>query len=617
MNQIRIKMQEMRAQQLVRGIRAAAILGFLIVASSLVRAWMVGWHGIMYLNIMLYLVIFATALLDRYLTFKAKAYILIGTSFILGIISLVVWGFGAFSLPSLFCFCVLATIFFGYRGGIVACAISVGAVAVTGACVYSGILVFNYNAGVHLNSPVTWLVITIQTASLAGILVAILGTLNGQMEHLVYTLKGQNDELTAKNKALQLEIAERIRAEEERQRLEKRLQAAEKMEMVGTLAGGVAHDLNNILGSVVGYPDLLLEELPADSPLRETLQVIKKSGIKAAAIVNDMLSLARRRIDITAVTNLNVIINEYLHSPEYEMLKRYHPAIDVQMRTDPDLKNIRGLTHQLSKVLMNLVSNAAEAMPDGGKVLISTENCAVEEPVLGYEEIPEGSYALLRVTDSGIGIPAEDLRRIFEPFYSKKKMGRSGTGLGMSVVWGTVKDHSGFIDVRSAESEGTTFALYFPSTMQPMESIEPRTTKTDLHGSGESILIVDDVKEQREIACKIFQTLGYRVHALGSGEEAVEYLKHAPVDLLVLDMHMEPGIDGLETYRRISRIRPGQNAIIITGFAETEQMREALGEGIGCFVKKPYLPEDIGFAAKMQLEKLQQRTKLSTPNYWN
>lgn len=607
----------MRAQQLVRGIRAAAILGFLLVACSLVRAWTVGWHGIMHLNILLYLVILATALLDRYLAFKAKAYILLATSFILGVVSLVVWGFGAFSLPSLFCFCILATIFFGYRGGIIACAISVSAVAIAGVCVYSGILVFNYNAGVHLNSPVTWLVITIQTASLAGILVAILGTLNCQMEQLAYALKEQNDELVAKNKALQLEIAERIRAEEERQNLAKRLQAAEKMEMVGTLAGGVAHDLNNILGSVVGYPDLLLEDLPADSPLRETLQAIKKSGIKAAAIVNDMLSLARRRIDITAVTNLNVIINEYLHSPEYEMLKRYHPAIDVQMRTDPDLKNIRGLTHQLSKVLMNLVSNAAEAMPDGGKVLISTENCAVEEPVLGYEEIPEGSYALLRVTDSGTGIPAEDLRRIFEPFYSKKKMGRSGTGLGMSVVWGTVKDHSGFIDVRSTESEGTTFTLYFPSTTQPVESLEPRIPKPDLRGNGESILIVDDVTEQREIACKIFKTFGYRVHALGSGEEAVEYLKHASADLLVLDMHMEPGIDGLETYRRIVRIRPGQNAIIITGFAETERMREALGEGVGCCVRKPYLPEDIGFAAKMQLEKLPQRSKSSAPNCWN
>ncbi len=610
-------MQELRAQQLIRGIRAAAILGFIIVACSLVRTWTVGWHGIMYLNILIYLIILATALLDRYLTFHAKAFILLGVSFSLGIVSLIVWGFGAFSLPSLFCFCILATIFFGYRGGIVSCAMSVASVVIIGAFVYSGILVFDYNARVHLNSPVTWLVIAIQTASLGGILVAILGTLNGQIEKLAYTLEEQNNELLHKNEALQQEIAERIRAEEERKKLENRLQAAEKMEMIGTLAGGVAHDLNNILGGVVGYPDMLLEELPADSPFRDTLHLIKKSGIKAAAIVNDMLTLARRRVEITDVVNLNSIIGEYLSSPEFEMLKRYHPLIEVEVRTDPGLMNIRGINHQLSKVLMNLVSNAAEAMPNGGKIIISTENCDITQPILGYEEIQKGRYALLRISDAGTGIPADNLRRIFEPFYSKKRMGRSGTGLGMSVVWGSVKDHSGFIDIGSVEGNGSTFMLYFPTTKESVMPAERQILQSDLRGNGESILIVDDVAEQREIASRIFGSLGYSVQSLSSGEEAVDYLKSRPVDLLILDMHMEPGIDGLETYRRVAQLHPGQKAMLVTGFAETERIREALRAGVGCCVKKPYLLEDIGFAAKLQLEKLHQTPHAASPNCWN
>jgi CheY-like chemotaxis protein len=299
------------------------------------------------------------------------------------------------------------------------------------------------------------------------------------------------------------------------------------------------------------------------------------------------------------------------------MLKGYHPLVDVEVRSDPGLMNIRGVNHQLSKILMNLVSNATEAMPDGGRILISAENCDVTTPVFGYEEIREGSYVLLRVADSGIGIPAGNLRRIFEPFYSKKQMGRSGTGLGMSVVWGSVKDHGGYIDVSSTEGKGTIFTLYFPSTQESVMSLAPPITKTSLRGNGESILIVDDVPEQREIASRILGALGYSVQSVGSGEEAVEYLKESSVDLLILDMHMEPGIDGLETYRRISQLRPGQRALIITGFAETERIGEALREGVGCCVKKPYLPEDIGFAAKLQLEKLHRASNVASSNCLN
>lgn len=248
----------------------------------------------------------------------------------------------------------------------------------------------------------------------------------------------------------------------EQQRLQAKLEQAKKMEIIGTLAGGVAHDLNNILSGLVSYPELLLLDLPEESPLREPILKIQQSGEKVSAIVQDLLTLARRGITTTEVVNLNDIIFEYMKSLEYERLKSVHPDIQVEINLHTNLLNILGSPVHLSKTLMNLISNAMEAMVDGGKMLIMTENRYIERPIRGYDDVKEGDYVVLSVSDTGIGISSEDIKRIFEPFYTKKMMGRSGTGLGMTVIWGTVKDHKGYIDVQSAEGKGTTFTLYFP-----------------------------------------------------------------------------------------------------------------------------------------------------------
>jgi signal transduction histidine kinase/ActR/RegA family two-component response regulator len=617
MNRISKKIQEMRNQQLARGMRAAAIIGFFVLLCSFFRTWAVGWHNIVYLHIVLYLIIVAAAFLDRYLSFSLRTAVILGALFAIGFAGLISWGLGAFSLPALFCFCILTTLLFGTRAGIIACAVSIGTIGILGACVYAKILVFKLDAGVHLNSPATWLLGMVAMALFAGILVVVLGTLNRQVEDLTQTLERRNDELLESNLLLRCEIAERVRAEEERKKCENRLQAAQKMEAIGTLAGGVAHDLNNILGGIVGYPDLLLEELPRHSPLRDTIEIIKKSGIKAAAIVNDMLTLARRRIESTDVVNLNSVVSDYCTSPEFETLKRFHPLVNVEVCTDLKLMNIHGSLFHLSKVLMNLVSNATEAMPNGGGILISTENRDISSQTGKYEEVKDGSYVVLCVADTGIGIPAKDLERIFEPFYSKKKMGRSGTGLGMAVVLGSVKDHNGYIDVESVEGKGTKFTLYFPSTMEQAAPAKTPVPKTDLRGRGESILVVDDVKEQREIASRILSVLGYSVQTLSSGEEAIEYLRGASADLLILDMLMEPGMDGLETYKRIAKLHPGQKAIIATGFAETAQIKEALQSGVGRYLKKPYLIDEIGLAVKAELGKRPNGQNESSPGLWN
>jgi len=380
----------------------------------------------------------------------------------------------------------------------------------------------------------------------------------------------------------------------ERKRLESQLRTARKMEAIGTLAGGVAHDLNNILSGVTSYPELLLVDLPDESPLKEPIRTIQKSGEKAAAIVQDLLTLSRRGAAVKEVLDLNHLITDYLDSPEFQLLQAYHPRIEVACELDPALPCIDASRIHIQKSVMNLVSNAAEAMPDGGHIRIRTESTSS----------PFGEPGVtLEVSDSGLGMAPEDLERIFEPFYTKKEMGRSGTGLGMAVVWGVIQDHDGTIDIDSRPGEGATFTVRLPAVEGTAADERPAASLEALTGDGETILVVDDVPEQREIASQILRRLNYRVETAASGEEAVDRLRTDAPDLLLLDMIMEPGMDGLATYRRILDLHPMQKAVPVSGFSETHQVREVLKLGAGRYVRKPYTLESIGRAVKEELAK--------------
>lgn len=392
-----------------------------------------------------------------------------------------------------------------------------------------------------------------------------------------------------------------VRDISERKDMERQLEQAQKMEAIGTLAAGVAHDLNNVLGGLVSYPELLLMEINEEDYLYDTILTIQKSGQKAADIVQDLLTLARRGVATTTTTNLNKIVSDYLGSPEFEKLCFYHDKVQIIYELAEDLLNINGSQVHLSKTIMNLVSNAAEAMPTGGQLKIKTENRSIDRPLNGFERIEIGDYSVLIVSDTGIGISAEDLKKIFEPFFTKKVMGRSGTGLGMSVVWATVKDHNGFVNVFSDEGHGTVFELYFPITRRSLATA-PKKISIDDYLGNEHILVIDDVEEQRDVALRLLSKLGYQVNTVESGEEAISYLSQNKVDLIVLDMIMEPGINGLETYRQIIKSHPGQKAVIASGFSESEDVREVQKLGAGIYVKKPYTLEKIGTAVRKVLD---------------
>ncbi len=398
------------------------------------------------------------------------------------------------------------------------------------------------------------------------------------------------------------DISRLMKTMDEKLELEAKLNRAQKMEAIGTLAGGVAHDLNNILSGITSYPDLLLMDLPRESDLRQPLEVIRGSGIRAATIVQDLLTLARRGVANSEVLNINQMIKLLLESPEYKKLSSYYPEASVKVELSSNLHNMEGSVVHLTKSVINLLSNAFEALEENGRILIRTSNREIDEKRAEEFSVQAGAYVQIRVQDNGMGIAAEDLDHIFEPFYTKKVMGRSGTGLGMAVVWGTVHDHKGFLDVHSKPGNGTHIDLYFPKCDKALPKKKGPVPVTMYKGGNERILVVDDVAEQRQIAADILTALGYTVKVVASGEEAVALMQKESADLLLLDMIMDPGMDGLETFEKILKINPQQKVILASGYAETERVHKAMELGAFCYLQKPYSIDAVAMSVRSALD---------------
>jgi PAS domain S-box-containing protein len=383
--------------------------------------------------------------------------------------------------------------------------------------------------------------------------------------------------------------------------MEKKLHRSMKMEAIGTMAGGVAHDLNNILSGVVSYPELLLLKLPPDSDLRGPLEIIRQAGLRAAEMVADMLTVTRGVAAVKEPANLNSLINEYFDSPECQKTRDQYPSIQCSKILDPELLNISCSQLHIRKCLMNLTTNAAEAIEGEGEVTIATSNQYIDEPVAKHQFIAKGEYVLLTVNDNGPGIPDKFIPHIFEPFYTKKIMGKSGTGLGLSIVWNTVQDHGGTIKVKSSD-KGTTFTLYFPATRTSLSSdLQEQVTET-MEGDGQHILVIDDEPQQRDICQQMLRALHYQVDVAASGDDALQFLSKQPVDLLVIDMIMDPGLNGMETYEKAIEIHPGQKAIIVSGFSQSDNVAKTQAMGAGQYIRKPYSLHQLGMAVKEALK---------------
>ena len=391
------------------------------------------------------------------------------------------------------------------------------------------------------------------------------------------------------------DITTHIMEQREREAIKSRLQKAEKTESIGLLAGGVAHDLNNILTGIISYPELLLLRLPEDSELRAPITAIQQSGQRAAAVVADLLTVARGVACQKETAELNALARDYLDSPEFDKLQTYHPTVQAVVElADQPLHIVCSPIH-IRKCLMNLIGNAFEASPAEGVCRIVSGWRHFDLAAARKNYLSAGDYAFICISNKGEPIREKDLKHIFEPFYSTKKLGRSGTGLGLSVVYNTVKDHQGSVIVNSGPEE-TSFSIYFPLTSANLKTPARDISVTSMEGNQEVILIVDDEPQLRDIAEKMLLELNYGVVTAASGEEALQYLQRNSVDLVLLDMLMAPGISGLATYQALLKIHPQQKTIIVSGFSDNEEINQALSLGANGFLSKPYSLEQLGQA---------------------
>jgi two-component system, cell cycle sensor histidine kinase and response regulator CckA len=394
-----------------------------------------------------------------------------------------------------------------------------------------------------------------------------------------YLMKGKLQRLIP---AVRRELRE-SEQKKERDRLQKHVQQLQKFEAIGRLSGGIAHDFNNMIGAIQGWAELGYEEANPGSKLRERFQKIREQSLRAAQLTSQLLAFGRRQVLQRRKVNLNLFIREEMSF----LAKIIGENLDVKTVEGPNLPVIHADPAQLQQVLMNLCLNARDAMPAGGQLQIETANVEIGEDVggAGREIQPTaGKYVLMIVSDTGVGMDEATTERIFEPFFTTKELGQ-GTGLGLSTVYGIVKQHRGFIYVESEPGKGSTFRVYFPAESGVHQSREAVYECPALKGS-ETILLAEDDDGLRETVREMMQSLGYRVIAASDGNRAVDLFKEnvSEIDLVVMDVVM-PGQGGLQVHTELTKAKPGIDVIFTSGYAREA---ECLLEQGAIFLAKPY-----------------------------
>ncbi|MGI9538239.1 MAG: response regulator [Desulfocapsaceae bacterium] len=396
------------------------------------------------------------------------------------------------------------------------------------------------------------------------------------------------------------DISERVRNEEEKLALQEKLARANRLEALGLMAGSVAHDLNNILTAVVSYPEILLKQMREQDPYYLEIKKIQEAGKRAAAVVADLVSVARGKKTKPPPLDLNDQILSHLDSIEHNERLSVYPGVVIDTGLKTDLQSCLCSAPRIHKILLNLIGNGLEAIGHDGIIRISTENCRFANPVMKDQLMRVGNYVKMTISDNGEGISAEDLEHIFDPFYSTKKSGRSGTGLGLAIVWNSVMESDGWVEAVSDEL-GTRFEVYLPASgKEPTaKSLERRKQE---NGGGETILLVDDETAQNQTMQEMLGSLGYKAFCATTSDQALGFLRSCRVDLVILDMLMEGDIDGVQLYRKILDINPEQKALVVSGYSESGQISKAKALGITTILEKPVTLPVVSRAIRHTLE---------------
>ena len=387
------------------------------------------------------------------------------------------------------------------------------------------------------------------------------------------------------------DITQRKQAEQEKNRLESELRHVQKMEALGTLAGGIAHDFNNILVAILGYSDLALKDCEQGKPNTSRIIEIVKAGGRAKDLVTQILAFSRKLKPELNPIDLNQVVIQ-----TKKMLERTIPRmINIELRLQGDLRLINADPGQISQVLLNLGTNAKDAMADGGELVITTENTTLERnsPDL-HPALDPGEYVLLTVSDTGHGMDQETQEHIFEPFFTKKEVGR-GTGLGLATVYGIVQNHGGHISCASSPGKGTTISIYFPaSRIKKRIGTAEEAKAQSPDGGHETVLFVDDEKPIRDLGQEVLAYKGYQVLLAETGEQALDvYREHGKsIDLVVLDISM-PGMGGHKCLKELISLDPEVRVLIISGYSLNGQLKDIMASGAAGFVPKPFSISDL------------------------
>jgi CheY-like chemotaxis protein len=369
------------------------------------------------------------------------------------------------------------------------------------------------------------------------------------------------------------------------------------MEAVGTLAGGVAHDFNNLVMVVNGYSEQVMRQLGPNNPLRHKVDQIRRAGDRAAALTRQLLAFSRKQVLESRVLDLNGVVNGL-----EKMLRRLiGEHIDMVILPGRDLGRVRADAGQVEQVIMNLVVNARDAMPRGGSIRVETENVIVTAAEARAQVgLKPGSYVLLSVADSGVGMNAEVLSHIFEPFFTTKAAGK-GTGLGLSTVYGIVKQSHGYVGVASTPGRGSTFRVYLPTTEEPLRPQLSEKAPVSAGAGAATVLVTEDDPTVRELVCSALAEMGHTVLEARHSGEAVEICERykGPIDLLLTDVVM-PQMNGQELARVVTAARPGVRTLFMSGYAEPELLQD-LADGGQLFLAKPFTNEVLGSKVRSAL----------------
>jgi len=384
----------------------------------------------------------------------------------------------------------------------------------------------------------------------------------------------------------------------EYRKLEEQLLQAQKMEAVGRLAGGVAHDFNNMLTAIRSYADLLLADMPPGSPLCADVLEISKAADRASALTRQLLAFSRQQVLRPRLVDLNATVDGM-----QKMLKRLNTAnIQLTCRLAPRLWTVAADPGELERVIMNLMLNARDAMPDGGRLSIETSNIDIDEDYANkHANTVPGPYVMLAVTDTGIGMSREVRERLFEPFFTTKEKGK-GTGLGLSSVYGIVKQSGGFVWVYSEPGRGTTFKVYLPRADEAQPRFTP-TPRRNRRVGAETILLVEDDDEVRHVATRILSRNGYRVLEAANGADALKISESEtePVDLIITDLMM-PEMGGSELAEKIRETQPDARILFTSGYTEDAVVRQTFLRQGEAFIEKPFTPASLAQKARELLD---------------